>query len=199
MVGYVSPLSTIDHDVTICSGVYIWHFAQIRNNAIIGENSIIGKSVYIGPGVKIGNNCKIQNQSQIYEPAEVADFVFIGPGVVLTNDRIPRATTPEGKLKGISDWKLEGVKILEGASIGANSTCIAPLTIGKWSMVGAGSVVVQNVANYSLVVGNPAKHIGWVGESGEKLVQLSLNKFKSPISQKEFLLENGELVPYATV
>lgn len=195
MLGFISPQSIIDSDVLLSPGVSVWHYSHIRQKALIGESSIIGESVYIGPSVKIGKHCKIQNHAQIYEPAEVADNVFIGPGVILTNDRIPRATTPAGALKSAQDWTLEGVRILQGASIGANSTCIAPITIGMWAMVGAGSVVTNTVLNYSLVIGNPARHVGWVGEIGHRLVEISSGKFECPITKKQYSLIEDELVP----
>jgi UDP-2-acetamido-3-amino-2,3-dideoxy-glucuronate N-acetyltransferase len=192
---FVSPNSIVEAEVILESGVCIWHHSHLREKVTVGQNTIIGKSVYVGPSVRIGRNCKIQNQVQIYEPAEISDNVFIGPGVVLTNDRIPRATTIDGKLKQTDDWESFGVRILEGASVGANSTCIAPVRIGKWSMIGAGSVVTKDVANYSLVAGNPARHIAWVGESGERLEEVANGKLKCPISGREYSLVDNELTP----
>ncbi len=195
MARFVSPHSIVEAEVILESGVSIWHHSHLREKVTVGQNTIIGKSVYVGPGVRIGKNCKIQNEVQIYEPAEISDNVFIGPGVVLTNDRIPRATTIDGKLKQTHDWNSSGVRILEGASVGANSTCIAPVSIGKWSMIGAGSVVTKDVSNYSLVVGNPAKHVAWVGESGKKLEELPNGKLRCPISGREYFLADNELTP----
>ncbi|MEO8261556.1 MAG: acyltransferase [Pseudolysinimonas sp.] len=148
----------------------IWHYAQVRDDARLGENCIIGRGAYIGTGVVMGDNCKVQNYALVYEPARLGAGVFIGPAAVLTNDQFPRAVAPDGSLKSADDWHAVGVEIGDGASIGANATCIAPVVIGRWALVGSGSVVVKNVPDYALVVGNPAKRIGWVGDAAAPLV-----------------------------
>lgn len=117
---------------------------------------MIGRNVYIGPGVVIGNNCKIQNNALIYEPAILEDGVFVGPAVVLTNDKNPRAVNPDGSLKLSSDWTMVGVTLKRGSAIGANSVCIAPVVVGEWALVGAGSVVTRDVPAGLTVIGNPA-------------------------------------------
>lgn len=160
----VSPSATIGEDSSI------WHLAQVREDAVLGEHCNIGRGAYIGPGVVLGKNCKVQNYALVYEPARLADGVFIGPAAVLTNDLYPRATTPDGTLKGNDDWQAVAVTIGEGASIGARAVCIAPVTIGAWAMVAAGSVVTRDVQEHALVAGVPAKQIGWVGKSGHRLV-----------------------------
>ncbi len=153
------------------SGVRVWHYAQVREDAVVGANSIIGRGAYIGTGVELGENCKVQNYALIYEPARLARGVFVGPAVVFTNDEFPRAINPDGTLKSAQDWKPKGVTVLEGASIGAQSVCIAPVTIGRWALVGAGSVVSKDVPDFALVVGSPARRVGWVGHEGIPLVQ----------------------------
>lgn len=190
---YRSPHSVIDESAKISERVSIWHFSQIRNNVSIGEDTSIGKSVYIDSQVKIGKGCKIQNSAQIYSPCSIADFVFIGPGVVLTNDKSPRATLPDGTIKSAKDWVAVGVVVNEGASIGANSICVAPITIGKWAMIGAGSVVTKDVPDYALVVGNPAKQVGWIGQSGKVLLELDNGRLKCPVTGSEFELSNRGL------
>jgi UDP-2-acetamido-3-amino-2,3-dideoxy-glucuronate N-acetyltransferase len=147
----------------------VWHYAQVREGASLGKNCIVGRGAYIGTGVTVGDNCKIQNYALIYEPASLANGVFVGPAVVFTNDQFPRAVTPDGVLKSGSDWHAVGVSVKEGASIGANAVCIAPVTIGEWSLVGAGSTVVTDVPDFALVVGSPARRIGWVGRAGQPL------------------------------
>ncbi len=142
---------------TIPKSTIVWQYTHIRENVTIGENCVIGRNVYIGPGVVIGNNCKIQNNALIYEPAVIEDGVFIGPAVVLTNDKNPRAVNSDGTLKSPSDWKMVGVTVRKGAAIGANSTCIAPVEIGEWSLIGAGSVVTKDVEAHTTVMGNPAR------------------------------------------
>jgi acetyltransferase-like isoleucine patch superfamily enzyme len=135
----------------------------------LGENCIIGRGAYIGTGVHLGDNCKVQNYALVYEPADLADGVFIGPAVVLTNDTYPRAINPDGSLKSGDDWDHVGVTIEKGASIGARAVCVAPVTIGAWATVAAGAVVVKDVPPHALVVGVPARQIGWVGKSGHPL------------------------------
>jgi acetyltransferase-like isoleucine patch superfamily enzyme len=168
---YVHDTADVAADVVIATGSKVWHYAQVREQAVIGENCIIGRGAYVGTGVSIGDNCKIQNYALVYEPATLANGVFIGPAVVLTNDHFPRAINADGSPKSADDWHPVGVDIREGASIGANSTCIAPIVIGRWALVGAGSVVVKDVPDFALVVGSPARRIGWVGTAGHPLTE----------------------------
>jgi len=188
---YISPSALVESNVSIGESTKIWHNSHIRNNANIGSGCVIGENVYVGVKVKIGNNSKIQNGAQIYEPADLGNGVFIGPQVVLTNDRIPRSISPDGTLKSSKDWDLVGVIVNEGASIGANSTCIAPVRIGKWALVGAGSVVTKDVPDYALVVGNPARQIAWVSEAGQKLVDEGGNEFRCAVTNARYRLEDG--------
>jgi UDP-2-acetamido-3-amino-2,3-dideoxy-glucuronate N-acetyltransferase len=105
----------------------------------------------------------------VYDPAAIGDGVFIGPGAILTNDRLPRAISPTGELKRADDWDPVGVTVETGASIGAGAVCVAPVRIGAWAMVAAGSVVVRDVPDHALVAGNPARQIGWVGRNGRRM------------------------------
>lgn len=155
---------------SIGSGSSVWHLAQVRENAVLGQNCVIGRGAYIGTGVTLGDNCKVQNYALVYEPAELGHGVFIGPAVVLTNDTYPRAVNADGSLKSASDWQPVGVSIREGASIGARAVCVAPVTIGRWATVAAGSVVTRDVPDFALVAGVPAKRLGWVGRAGVRLV-----------------------------
>ena len=189
--GYTHPTADIADNALIESGAKVWHYAQVRENAVIGENSIVGRGAYVGTGVEVGKNCKIQNYALVYEPAKLANGVFIGPAVVLTNDHFPRAINADGTQKSAADWKPVGVEIREGASIGANSTCIAPIVIGKWALVGAGSVVVKDVPDFALVVGSPAKRIGWVGTAGHPLTPSGDNVWICPITHTRY----HEVVP----
>ena len=172
----------------------VWDFAQIRENAQVGENSIIGSYAYIDANVEIGNNCKVQNRALIYDPAIIHDGVFIGPGVILTNDKNPRAVSEAGVVKGAEDWDKVGVEVLQGASIGSGAICVAPVKIGKWALVGAGAVVTKDVKDYAIVVGNPARQIGWVGTAGKKLETTDGQHFKCPISGTKYQVINGNLV-----
>lgn len=153
----------------------VWDGTVVRSGAVVGERSIIGRHAYVGPGVIVGSDCKIQNQAQLYETAVLEDGVFVGPAVVFTNDKFPRAVTPEGRLKSAEDWEVVGVIVRRGASIGARAVCVAPVEVGEWAMVAAGAVVTADVPAHGLVVGSPARRIGWVGRSGHRLQPLGVD------------------------
>jgi acetyltransferase-like isoleucine patch superfamily enzyme len=185
--------NNIDKLAIIGSGTKVWENSKVRENVTIGKDCNLGRNVYVGPGVKIGNNVKIQNNVLIYEPAMIADGVFIGPGAIFTNDLYPRAITQNGMKKTEEDWNREGVTVGHGASIGAGAICVAPVKIGKWAMIAAGSVVTKDVLDFSLVAGVPAKQIGWVGKYGVKLIQKDSNSFVCPETQNEYKLSDGKL------
>ncbi|WP_175412789.1 acyltransferase [Streptomyces sp. TRM64462] len=167
----VQPTAQVADTAEIGAGSSVWELAQIREGARLGEGCVVGRGAYVGTDVRIGNNVKLQNYALVYEPAELEDGVFIGPAVVLTNDHNPRSVDPEGKQKRGGDWEAVGVKIAEGASVGARSVCVAPVRIGRWAMVAAGAVVTKDVPDYALVMGVPARQAGWVGRAGERLVE----------------------------
>lgn len=165
----VHPTAEVSASAKVGDGTYVWNHAQVREGAKIGKNCIIAKNVYIDYNVKIGSNVKIQNNSSIYHGAVIEDGVFIGPNVCITNDKIPRSVTSDGKLKRASDWKAEGVLIKEGASIGAGSILLPGISVGKYAMVGSGSVVTKNIPDYALVYGNPAYIKGHICKCGDKI------------------------------
>jgi acetyltransferase-like isoleucine patch superfamily enzyme len=165
----VHDSADVANDATIGAGSSVWHLAQVREGATLGRNCVVGRGAYLGSGVQIGDNCKIQNYALVYEPARLANGVFIGPAAVLTNDTHPRAVNPDGSPKAASDWQAVGVTIEEGASIGARAVCVAPVTIGAWSLVAAGAVVTNDVPAHALMAGVPARRIGWVGRTGRQL------------------------------
>jgi UDP-2-acetamido-3-amino-2,3-dideoxy-glucuronate N-acetyltransferase len=185
----------IDQNAIIAPDAKIWDLARIRSGSSIGSGTIVGRNAYIDNDVVIGKNCKIQNNALIYSPAVIADGVFVGPGVILTNDLNPRAVNENQTLKFSTDWKIQRVEVQTGASIGAGAICVAPVIIGSWAMVGAGAVVVKDVPNYALVVGNPGKQIGWVGKSGSKLEKVSKSKniYVCPVSKVNYVEEAGML------
>lgn len=170
-MSFVAEGADVAPTATLGDGSKVWHLAQVRENADIGANCVVGRGAYIGIGVHVGDNCKIQNYALVYEPANLADGVFIGPAAVLTNDTYPRAVNPDGTPKGTHDWEPVGVTIAEGASIGARAVCIAPVRIGAWATVAAGAVVTRDVPDFALVAGVPARRIGWVGKAGAPLKQ----------------------------
>ncbi|GLW45662.1 acetylglucosamine-1-phosphate uridylyltransferase [Streptomyces sp. NBRC 14336] len=167
----VQPGAQVDDTAEIGAGSSVWELAQIREHARLGTGCVIGRGAYVGSGVRMGDNCKLQNYALVYEPAELGDGVFIGPAVVLTNDHNPRSVDPEGQQKRGGDWEAVGVRIAEGASVGARSVCVAPLTIGRWAMVAAGAVVTKDVPDFALVMGVPARQVGWVGRAGVRLTE----------------------------
>lgn len=182
----VHQTADIADSAQIGDGTSVWHYAQIREGCIVGENVNIGRGVYVGNGVRIGANSKIQNYALIYEPALLETGVFIGPGVILTNDEYPRSVNPDGSQKSDTDWVPVGVTIREGASIGAGSICIAPLEIGAWALVAAGSTVTKNVPAFALVAGIPAKRVRWVGKAGVPLLDNGEGKFTCPKTGEQY-------------
>jgi UDP-2-acetamido-3-amino-2,3-dideoxy-glucuronate N-acetyltransferase len=169
-VPVVHPRAEVADSAVLGAGTRVWHLAQVREDAVLGDGCVIGRGAYIGTGVHLGNHCKVQNHALVYEPAELGDGVFIGPAVVLTNDRHPRAVNPDLSLKSADDWHAVGVTLREGASVGARAVCVAPVVIGRWATVAAGAVVTRDVPDFALVAGVPARRIGWVGRAGAPLV-----------------------------
>lgn len=188
----------IADSAVIADSARVWDYAQIREQAVIGDECIIGRGAYIGIGVRLGRACKIQNHALVYEPARLGNGVFVGPAAVLTNDRQPRAVNPDLSLKSASDWDAVGVIVHDGASIGARAVCIAPITIGAWAMIGAGSVVTRDVPAHALVVGVPARQVGWVSKTGEPLVQgAKLSDWRCPSTGALYTVVNGVLTEVA--
>jgi len=165
----ILPSADVDERATIGDGSSVWHLAQVREGAVLGENVVVGRGAYIGTGVQVGANSKIQNYALVYEPAVLADGVFVGPAAVFTNDHYPRSINPDGSQKSGHDWEPVGVTVQQGASIGARAVCVAPVTIGRWALVAAGSVVIADVPDFALVAGVPARRIRWVGKAGVPL------------------------------
>ncbi|MCY1218160.1 UDP-3-O-(3-hydroxymyristoyl)glucosamine N-acyltransferase [compost metagenome] len=191
----IANTADVADTASIGDGTRIWHLAQIREDARLGNNCNIGRGAYVGPAVQLGDNCKLQNYALVYEPARIADGVFIGPAAVLTNDLHPRAITPDGTLKGSEDWVAVGVTVGKGASVGARAVCIAPLSIGEWATVAAGAVVTRDVPAYAVVAGVPARQMGWVGEAGHPLKQDDGGSWLCPATGRRYFEINGQLVP----
>jgi len=183
----------VSAEAHIGAGTSVWDLVQVRENAHIGKGCILGRGAYVGAGVRMGDNCKVQNYALVYEPAHLADGVFIGPAVVLTNDTYPRAINPDGTRKSADDWEPVGVTIEQGASIGARATCVAPVRIGAWATVAAGAVVVKDVPDHALVAGVPAKRIGWVGSNGHPLSDRGDGTWECPVTGEVFEEVDGRL------
>ena len=166
---FVHESAVVEADVSIGPGTKIWHQVHVRTRAKIGKRCVIGKGVFIDFDVRIGDDCKFQNYACIYHGVELGRGVFVGPHVVFTNDLRPRATTPQFDLLGDGDWEVGSTSVGDGCAIGANSTILPNVTIGKWAMIGAGAVVTKDVPAYGLVVGSPAHQIGWVCACGKRV------------------------------
>ena len=192
---FQAPSADVSPKATVGDRTKIWDLAQVREGAVVKEDCVIGRSAYIDTDVQVEARCKIQNLAQIYAPATLAEGVFVGPGVIFTNDHQPRAVTPDGHLKSAEDWDHVGVTVWQGASIGARAVCVAPVSIGRWAMVGAGAVVTHDVPDFALVVGNPARQIGWVGQAGVRLVADSEVEglWVCPLTGAQYREENGQL------
>ncbi|MEX1006991.1 MAG: DapH/DapD/GlmU-related protein [Acidimicrobiia bacterium] len=156
--GHVHESAVIEPDALIGTGTMIWHHAHVRSGARIGSGCTLGKNVYVDAGVQIGDRVKIQNNVSVYAGVTLDDEVFVGPSAVFTNDRYPRATN--------ETWQVVPTLVRRGASIGANATIRCGIEIGSFAAVGAGAVVTRSIADHELVVGNPARHAGWVCRCG---------------------------------
>jgi UDP-2-acetamido-3-amino-2,3-dideoxy-glucuronate N-acetyltransferase len=191
----ISHSAEVDKECRISTSTFVWGNAMVCKGVDIGDGVTIGRSAYIGPGVKIGHNSRIQNQAQIYEPAEIGEGVLVGPNVVLTNDKHPRALNPLGQPKTTQEWKSQGVILKDGCSVGAQTVCVGPVTVGEWAMVAAGSVVIHNVKDYELVGGTPARHLGWVGHAGYRLVLVNDQDsiFRCQVTDRTYSLLGGKL------
>ena len=183
----------VAESAVIGEGSSVWHLAQVREDAVLGTNCIVGRGAYIGSGVRLGDNCKVQNYALVYEPAELAEGVFIGPAAVLTNDLYPRAINADGSQKSASDWDHVGVTIGRGASIGARAACVAPAVIGEWAMVAAGAVVTKDVPAHALMVGVPARQVGWVSRAGIKLEPVTKDRYRCPSTGEEYEVIDGTM------
>jgi UDP-2-acetamido-3-amino-2,3-dideoxy-glucuronate N-acetyltransferase len=161
---FVHESSYVDDNVEIGEGTKVWHFSHIQSGSRIGKNCVFGQNVNVGNNVVVGNFVKVQNNVSIYEGVIIEDYVFCGPSMVFTNITDPRSKYPQ---VGSKYYKKTLVK--EGASLGANCTIVCGNTIGRFAFIGAGAVVTKDIPDFALVVGNPARIVGWISEAGQKL------------------------------
>jgi acetyltransferase-like isoleucine patch superfamily enzyme len=166
----VHATADLEPDVSVGPGTSIWHRAQVRTGATLGGECVVGRDVFIDTGVVLGDRVKIQNAALLYHGVTVGDGVFIGPGAILTNDRYPRAITSTGDLARDDDWVVSPIRLEDGCSIGAGAVVVAGVVVGEYATVGAGAVVTRDVPSHALVVGSPARRIGWVCACGARLV-----------------------------
>ena len=179
--------AVIDSDCEIGNGSKIWHFSHIMSDSFIGQNCNIGQNVVISPKVRLGNNVKVQNNVSIYTGVECEDDVFLGPSMVFTNVINPRSAVNRRD-------QYSKTLVKKGASIGANATIVCGNNIGSYAFVGAGAVVVKEIQNYALVVGNPSRQIGWVSEYGHKLHFDSNGIASCPETNQEYRLKDNTVI-----
>lgn len=184
------PTAVIDEGCTIGEGTRIWHFSHIMPGCTIGKGCNIGQNVVVSPGVVLGNNVKVQNNVSIYTGVECADDVFLGPSMVFTNVTNPRSAVNRRE-------QYAKTHVGRGASIGANATIVCGHDIGEFAFIGAGAVVTKTVPAYALVVGNPARQVGWMSEFGHKLKFDELGDATCPESGQRYNLDKGKVTRIA--
>lgn len=183
---YKHETAVVDEGCTIGRGTKIWHFSHIMAGCIIGESCNLGQNVVVSPGVVLGNNVKVQNNVSIYEGVICDNDVFLGPSMVFTN-----VTNPRSAVSRRNEYKK--TRVGQGATIGANATIVCGHDIGAFAFIGAGAVVTKTVPAYALLVGNPARQIGWMSEYGHRLSFNADNIAVCPESAQEYILENNEV------
>jgi UDP-2-acetamido-3-amino-2,3-dideoxy-glucuronate N-acetyltransferase len=178
----VPHTSVVEKTAAIGEGTRVWNFVHVRENAEIGKQCVLADYVYVGRGVKIGNNVKLENRATVYEGVTIRDKVFVGPHVTFTNDPYPRSFS--------TDWKIHPTLVKEGASIGAGTVIVCGVTIGEYALMGAGSVVTEDIPPHALAYGNPARIRGFVCRCGRKLETAEKKEtyvlMKCPFCNKEY-------------
>lgn len=183
---FAHPTAIIDDGCEIGDGVKIWHFSHVMSGCKIGEGCNLGQNVVVSPKVVLGKNVRVQNNVSIYEGVICEDDVFLGPSMVFTNVINPRSAVSR-------KHEYKQTLVRKGASIGANATVVCGNEIGEYAFIGAGAVITKPVPSYALVVGNPAKQIGWMSEYGERLHFDESGRAKCRESGDEYLLENNQV------
>jgi UDP-2-acetamido-3-amino-2,3-dideoxy-glucuronate N-acetyltransferase len=188
MSAVIHPSAIVDEGAELGAGTRVWHFAHVSAGAKIGERCSLGQNVYVGNDVRVGNNVKIQNNVSVYDAVTLEDDVFCGPSMVFTNVFNPRSAV-------IRKHEYRKTLVKRGATLGANCTIVCGVTLGEYCFVGAGSVINRDVAPYALMVGVPARQIGWMSEHGEKLALpvTGTGTASCPASGEVYTLRSGAL------
>ena len=173
----IHPTADVSDEAEIGAGTRVWHQAQVREGAVVGEECIIGKGAYVDTGVRIGNKCKLQNGVYVFHGFNLEDGVFLGPGVMLLNDKNPRAINPDGTLKDATDWTASAGLVRNGASVGGGVVVLPGITIGRFAMVGSGAVVTREVPDHGLVFGNPARLKGFSCRCGNQMKEAGVEGY----------------------
>ena len=179
----IHPSSIVDKGALIGENTKIWHWVHVCGGARIGQNVSLGQNVFVGNKVQIGDNCKVQNNVSVYDNVTLEDGVFCGPSCVFTNVTNPRAFINRKK-------EYKKTIVGDGVTLGANCTILCGITIGKYAFIGAGAVVTKNIKDFALVIGNPAKQVGWVSETGAKLD----NNLVCPETNAKYILKKNKLI-----
>jgi len=185
---FVHETAVIDQPATIGAGTKIWHFSHVRKNSRIGRNCTIGQNVMIGPGVAVGDGCKIQNNVSVYEGVTLEDDVFCGPSMVFTN-----VSNPRSEISRKDEFKKTLAR--RGATIGANATVLCGVTVGRYAFVGAGALVTRDVPDYTLVMGNPARGVGYMCRCGVKLPSGDWEHVTCAACRREYRMKDGAMTP----
>lgn len=183
---YIHPTAVIDPGCLISDGCKVWHFCHVMPAAELGEGCSLGQNVFVGEGVKLGKNVKVQNNVSIYSGVVCEDDVFLGPSMVFTNITNPRSGV-------VRKGQYEETIVRKGASIGANATVVCGNEIGAYAFIAAGAVVTRPVPAYALVMGTPARHVGWMSEFGHRLQFDEHGKASCPESGQEYILKDGRV------
>lgn len=182
----IHPTAIVDDGAEVGPGTRVWHFSHVLSRTRVGPDCVLGQNCMVGPDVVIGRGCKLQNNVSIYRAVTLEDEVFCGPSCVFTNVLTPRAFVERKE-------EFAPTLVKRGATIGANATIVCGVTVGAYAMIGAGAVVTRDVPDFALVVGNPARFLGWVSREGERLG----SDLTCPRTGERYVETDGRLTPLA--